>query len=619
MSMEIPSEYENIDFQGKIKKERKGKKNLSKLKLKEEDRPKDKKPKPLKIKSIKELEPESEPELEIVEPKTIETVPTKTQEAIIIKSEKIINIEQLDPKELEGALESLSVKALTETLQKFTSYLHDLSQNLSADTLKQEILRISSVKNAIDQMMPFNWNDNSDVKCNTLYAQILDLDKAYYQFKYEYDNLPPSTDESLEKIARNVQIEIPKAEDEKLEPGKNEQKEIPKWEDLIDQWIEGKICEEMQKRHIDRQSAEENLKAKFKEKLPNIFRDVAVHKAPWSWQETDLDGRVCLGLLGLAGWRTDRGAKVTFLNPNARLANKVHMDVGGYDGVAFLEQTDSGLKLLELFDEEGIKNKNKGKRFFANLGIIIDHHPDGAPSAAGMVFRLLDKFRMFENNKNIGKNDMQMISRMVEFINLTDSRGYQEIGKPENWSKSDRTILGLHRFMGFSELLKFFREDGGYNRELTDEELKKYNLIEEVTDNGKKKIINRQEQQRKIIDISNEKLKEFEQNGLIIETKFGKTIIDVKGELPGGAFVAQSIGASYIKWNEKGKTLFAFSGKELDKDLFDVGFRVRNHLWLIPENTKETGLTLSGIIEKINGKVIPGSELEKYLNPRGEK
>jgi hypothetical protein len=421
----------------------------------------------------------------------------------------------------------------------------------------------------------------------------------------------PSIDKSLTETARNVSA--PKEKIEENIPEKNEQKEIPKWEDLIDQWIESKIREEMEKRHINRQDAEENLKAKFKEKLPNIFRDVAVHKSPWSWQETDLDGRVCLGLLGLAGWRTDKGATITFLDPNARLANKVHMDVGKYDGVAFLEQTDSGLKLLELFDEEGIKNKDRGKRFFANLGVIIDHHPDGAPSAAGMVFKLLDKFRMFENNRNIGRNDVQAISRMVEFIDLTDSQGFQEVGKPENWNKSDKTILGLHRFMKFPDLLKFFKEDGGYNRELTEEELKKYGLVGEIEENGEKRKINRQEQQRRVIDGSSEKLKEFEKNGFIIETKFGKTIIDAKGELPGGAFVAQSIGASYLKWNAKEKTIFMFSDKELNKDLFDVGFRVRKHLWLVPEDTKETGLTLNKVIEKIGGKIMPESGLEDIL------
>jgi len=291
------------------------------------------------------------------------------------------------------------------------------------------------------------------------------------------------------------------------------------------------------------------------------------------------------------------------------------MDVGQYDGVAFLKKIDRKLELIEFSEEDRLRGEAQKHRnlFFRNLGLIIDHHPEGAPSTAGMVFKLLNKLGMFDNNRNIQPKDYRAIPRMIEFVDLVDSRGIQEIGKPGNWNKSDRTILGLYRFMKFPELLGFFREDGGYNHELTDDELKKYGLIYRTEEKGKTRNINRQKQRRKVIDNASQILKELKDRGFIIDTKFGKLVIDAKNELLGGAVAAQSVGAGYLQWDNTNKTFFMFSDKELDENLFEKGFRVRKHLWLIPEDTKNTGLTLGKVIGRIGGRVNPGSDLEKYL------
>lgn len=428
----------------------------------------------------------------------------------------------------------------------------------------------------------------------------------------------PSVDDSLETLAKEIvsTIKTPKQE-EKKEKTQKEGK-IPEWEIMVGEWIESKIRREMDKKHLGRRDAEENLKIKLKETLPRIFRNFAVHEIPKHPKETDLDGRVCLGLLHLAGWRTDKGNKVAYIDYDKRLRNRVHMDVGQYGGVAFLRYIDGALEPIALSEKDKIKEevKRHQKLPFRNLGLsglIIDHHPEGEPSAAGMIFRLLDKLRMFEQNKNLDRKDYLAIRRMIEFVDLVDSQGIQEVGKSENWNKSDRTILGLYRYMKFSELLKFFREDGGFNRELTDEELAKYELIYRAEKYGKFKTINRQKERRMVIDNSKEQLRDFTERGFVIDTKFGKIVIDTGGNLFGGATAAQSIGAGYLKWNEKEKTLFMFSDKDLDQDLFDKGFRARKRLWLIPEDTKDSGLTLNKVIEKIGGRVIPGSDLEKYL------
>jgi len=434
------------------------------------------------------------------------------------------------------------------------------------------------------------------------------------------EDIPP-IDVSLEKLAKGIL--------DRIETKPESKKEIALgWETLIDGWVEnkiqreaGKIIEKLrQERRREpmktiRYYAEENLKIRFKEIFPRIFKDFAVHKVSRGNQETDLDGRVCLGLLHLAGWGRSKEHNVFYVDYNERLKNKVHMDVGKYDGVAFLKEIDGNLELLEFSEKDRLQQEARKHHnlFFRNLGLIIDHHPDGALSASGIVFKLLNKLGIFDNNRNLSPSDYYAIPRMIEFIDIVDSKGFQEVGKPQNWNKSDRTILGLHRFMKFPELLKFFREDGGYNRELTDEELRRYGLIYETEEEGKPKVVNRQKQQRRVIDVSNQKLEEFKNRGFIIDTKFGKMVIDLRKSLPGGAFAAQSMGAGYLHWDRTYKTFFMFSEQELEKNLFEKGFRVRGHLWLIPEDSGETGLTLNKVIEKIGGRVMPNSGLERYL------
>jgi hypothetical protein len=84
--------------------------------------------------------------------------------------------------------------------------------------------------------------------------------------------------------------------------------------------------------------------------------------------------------------------------------------------------------------------------------------------------------------------------------------------------------------------------------------------------------------------------------------------------LGGGAFIAQSIGAGYLKWDSKNNTLFLFIDIELPKDLFDYGTRVRKSLWTMPAGRGKTELGLKGVIERMSGEVISKSGLEEYLN-----
>lgn len=410
-----------------------------------------------------------------------------------------------------------------------------------------------------------------------------------------------------------------------------QKEEIPEWEKLIDKWVEDKIQKQMEKFGIsDREEAEKTLKEKFKKVFPCVFKDFAVHGIVLEngqiGQFTDMDGKVCLGLLDLTGFKIrekGEGVNVSFIEHSEQLEEVVHMDVGNKNisessGVAFLEKTEEGLNRIELSDEDALKKRTKeGKMFFSKLGMVIDHHPEGAPSASGMIYKILNKTGFFENNKKIDEaGGLKKIKKMIKFIDIIDSNSFQEIGKPENWDNSDRTILGLHRFMNFANLLNFFKEDGNYNRPLIDEVLRRYGLIYSINRNGEKKTINRQKQQREIINVSNKRIEELQKNDFIIESKIGKIIIDIDRKVPGGASAAQSVGASYLNWNSKDKTFFLFSQEELDKDFSEMGIVTRKHLCLLPKSQKSSELKLKTFIDKIGGVVIPGSGLEHYLKTR---
>lgn len=408
-----------------------------------------------------------------------------------------------------------------------------------------------------------------------------------------------------------------------------EQKEAtPEWENLIDEWVEDKIQKQMDRFKIsDKKEAEEIVREKFKKVFPRVFKDFAVHGIASASggieQVTDMDGRVCLGLLGLAGFNIKekgKDANVSFIDHAEQLEGVLHLDVGNKNisessGIAFLKKTEEGLKRIELSDENTLKEEKNKNMFFSRLGMVIDHHPEGAPSASGMVYKILDKMGFLEDNKKIDEaGGLKKIKKMVKFIDIVDSNGFQEIGKPENWDNSDRTILGLYRFMKFTNLLNFFKEDGNYARPLIDEVLKRYGLIYYITGkNNEKVLINRQKQQREIIDGSNKKIDDLQKKGFIIESKIGKIIIDIDKKLPGGASAAQSIGASYLNWSSWSKTFFLFSQKELGEDFSEIGIVTRKYLCLLPKKQKGSGLKLRTIIDKISGAIPPGSGLESYL------
>jgi hypothetical protein len=365
--------------------------------------------------------------------------------------------------------------------------------------------------------------------------------------------------------------------------------------------------------------AEDHLRAKLKTVLPRAFQNFAIHGTPTVNAEgqriisenTDLDAKTCLGLLKLIGLKLNK-ENTKYTDFSDRLPATAHLDTGQYDGVAFLQKLEDGLETIDFTEGEKMKQRKKENLFFSNLGLIVDHHPESeTPSAAGMLYKLLNKLGMFDGQKEIGSEDKAKIKKMVEFINIVDSGGFQTLGAPDHFSKSDRTLLGLNRFLRFDALWDYFQNtNGNFTRELDDNELKRLGLI--YKDN-KGKTINRQKQQRKVIDSSMEKIQELEKGGFVIDTKFGKIIIDIDSKLGGGAYAAQSIGAGYLKWESKTNTLFLFVDRELPKDLFNYGTRVRKKLWVMAAGEGKTELSLKEIIERLGGQIVPGSKLEEYL------
>jgi hypothetical protein len=437
-------------------------------------------------------------------------------------------------------------------------------------------------------------------------------------------------------------VEKPKSIETSLE--KKIQKET--WENALDSWVEQKIQRELDKivaekyqgknestiirmkeEWPNRVAAEDRLKAKLRTVLPRAFHNFAVHGAPAINAEgekiiakhTDLDAKTCLGLIQLVEKNLPIKAKnkinnekISHLDFADRPSETVLLDVGQYDGVALVKEIDGSLETTGLSEKEKIAQKNKHD-FFFKLGLIIDHHPESeTPSAASMLFKVLDKLALFDGQKEISPEDKVKLRKMIEFVNIVDSHGFQAGGAPDHFQKSDRTLLGLSRYLNFNALWDYFKNtSGSFTRELGDGELQRLGLIYKEK-NGK--IVNRQKQQREVIDSSVEKIKELEKDGFVIDTKFGKIVIDIDSKLGGGAFISQSIGAGYLKWDSKTDTLFLFIDRELPEDLFDYGTRVRKSLWVMAAGSGKTKLGLKGVIDRLGGQVAPGSKLEEYIN-----
>lgn len=287
---------------------------------------------------------------------------------------------------------------------------------------------------------------------------------------------------------------------------------------------------------------------KFSEKTRELWKEFAVSGVMGFDKETgqrklqsytDLDGRTTMELLKMAGINV---SDLKYIEPGKTEKGKINFDTGDKLGVDYDKESDTA---------------------------IFDHHVSDSKtvtSTAEIMCNVLSDLKLIEKN--------EALDRVVNFVTQMDNKKIPA----EEFLKSGKTIIGIQRHLDFEKLLNFFKDHESPFDELTTEEFEKYGLRQPA------------EAQQKIIDFSMQKLEEMEQEGKIIDTKYGKVVVNVNNELRVGA------SAAYVKYDgiinfTPGKSFAVtlkekdLDGKELQEKLGNKfqGKIIRGKMWIYNE------------------------------------
>lgn len=254
---------------------------------------------------------------------------------------------------------------------------------------------------------------------------------------------------------------------------------------------------------------------------------------------TDLDGRSALGILKEAGIDV---SNLTYVRPGESVKGAINLDTGDRFGVVYDESTYTA---------------------------YFDHHAKETrevTSTAEIVYKTMVELGKLEKT--------EVMDRLVDFVTKIDNRQFPS----EEFLKSAKTILGLQRDLDFDKLLAYFKEHTSPTEDLSPEEFEKYGLKDSA------------DKQQKTVDEAMKTLERMEKEGKIIDTKYGKIVVNENNELKVGA------SAAYIKFDgiinlTPGKSFAItlkekdFSEEELRSKLGDKfqGKIIRGKMWLYNE------------------------------------
>ena len=282
---------------------------------------------------------------------------------------------------------------------------------------------------------------------------------------------------------------------------------------------------------------------------------------------TDLDGKCALGLLQTAGMDT---TDVKYVAPGESHEGRINLDTGY---------------------KHGLVVEAEGRTAY------LDHHGKASgcgDSATKVTYEALVSLGILKK--------VDYLDLLVEFVTHVDNSTYPN--GEEHFKDSWHTILGLQRFIQFKHLLNFFTEGRDPTDHLSDEEIKKYGLI-----NGSK-------EQKGVVESSLKRLKEMEKQGLIVDTKrYGRVAIDIGKTVGAGWDAAKACGCGgYVIWNPKTKSFFVTTKEPLAAE-FIQGQKIRETMWIKPQHDTAPLLErLERVVDRLtDGEYEPTGELKKYF------
>lgn len=314
---------------------------------------------------------------------------------------------------------------------------------------------------------------------------------------------------------------------------------------------------------------------------------------------SDLDGKCAVALLGKAG--IDIG-NVGYLTAGEKKEGQITLDSSNADGLV--------QESKETVDPETGERK-------IEITTAFDHHGPHShrgTSATAVVYKVFNELGLlkFEDDK-----EKQAYDKLVEFATRQDNFDFPEMNggpKENNFEKSYRTILGMHKKMPLEKIIQFFKESKkSPTDELTQEELERYGVLywRKKGKDGEWAGISPslREQNKEVLA----KARELSKKGFLVVAGDGKKfLIDTTGEA-GGEFqwAAASLGYDgIIRYNQDTHGFFiALNKGELDPETFEglgQGRLVRKSMFLQPMAREKLLVTLDDLL----GRLKPGFEPE---------
>lgn len=379
--------------------------------------------------------------------------------------------------------------------------------------------------------------------------------------------------------------------------------------------------EELQKMTPEQRHQKQiEMQERFNIPARKFFEDVATHhtgehfygieassNTPIAFNTTDLDGRGAVSLLRLAGADTKY---LNYIKPGDHLKGIVNLDTSDHWGlvVGLPGEGKRGLSPEETRDQ------------YLRKTIIIDHHGPDAPknmSATKFTYKVLLELGMLQ------KTDV--LDKTVELINESDNGRFPF----DLYEKSDKIVAGLmqnmqfeknqaHGIAGLTDLVEYLTEHGIEDiNDIASTELNQAN----IDALGLRKA---QEKKREDINKSVDALKEAEKNGCVVNSNYGKVVVDIGRYIKDGwhAIKCPTIlgraSDTLIKWprdRRKDKGFFISAGKDFQGRLRRMtdkeGLRVRGNMWLKENSGEPPETSLADILFTMG---VPASEILKSRN-----
>ncbi len=320
----------------------------------------------------------------------------------------------------------------------------------------------------------------------------------------------------------------------------------------------------------------EESEEKLRQKSYETWKEFAVHgitrfdekdKKIKLLNFTDLDGKTCIGLLKLAGFDIKN---VQYVSASNFVPGAINLDTGDKSGV--------------------VVSPEDGTAWF-------DHHGPGATEASVPASRLVYETLVAAD---FLKSE-PALEKLTRFVSQIDRKKFP--GAEKYFFQSDRTILGLHRFLSFENLYDYFKQGGSPIESLSDEDLKRYGLE------------TRNKEQKGIIEQAKKVLGNLEKDGFILETKFGKVAIDVGKKLTAGYDAAVAAGLNgYLIYNPVTESYFlSIKNADLTNLGLSQGKNFRQNMWIKPQGKERLEMSLKEIIKKLGGQITKNSQAEKVI------